>query len=243
MGRLVTDDPVARAGRERPLLPCLFGGEGARAQRFLDDIPDVVLVERLGDVVKRARLQRFHRVVDRAMRRDDDHRQVWLQQERASQQLEPVEPRHAQVGDEHIDVLILEYAQRRFPISDRMHLVAIATELRSEHTTQVRLVVDDQDLTGSVSNHSRPIVEHPARGLNLLRDREVGKTAIATPARPGACPARLARSGYSGAGASSGAGAARASSEGGPRFEGGALVTAARVAHRGHQEAAGRRVA
>ncbi len=56
--------------------------ELARLQRLGDDLPDLVLVERLGDEVERAALERLDGGVDRAVRRDDDDGQLRVLDER-----------------------------------------------------------------------------------------------------------------------------------------------------------------
>ena len=87
--------------------------ELARLERLGDDLADLVLVERLGDEVERAALERLDRGVDRAVRGDEDDGQLGLLLERLAEERHPVDLGHLQVGDDQIDVVLLE--QRRAP--------------------------------------------------------------------------------------------------------------------------------
>ena len=64
-----------------------------------DDGAHLALVERLGQVVERAGLQRLDRVVDGAVRGDHHDRQLGIVAQRCAQELHAVDLGHAQIGD------------------------------------------------------------------------------------------------------------------------------------------------
>ncbi len=62
------------------------------------------------------------------------------------EQRHPVELGHAQIGDEHIDVILAQHFLGGSAVADGEHLVPIPLELRLEHAPEVRLVIRDEDL-------------------------------------------------------------------------------------------------
>ena len=71
------------------------------AQRTLDDQPQVLEVDRLGQEVGGPQPHRLHRMVDRAESRRDDHVRGQPALLHFFEQLQPVDARHLQVGDDH----------------------------------------------------------------------------------------------------------------------------------------------
>ena len=84
--------------------------------------------------------------------------------ERLAEQRHPVDLGHLQVGDDQVDVVLLEQREPLLAVLGGQDLVAVARELRGEDLPQVRLVVDDEDLL-LLGKHSRP-----AASLQLQRD-------------------------------------------------------------------------
>ncbi len=130
-------DRVQRRPRLRPVRDRL-------ADRLVDDHADLVLLERLLDVVERAGLDRLDGLTDRAVRRDHDDRHVRVVLARRAQHLHAVGAGHAQIGDHDVD--IGEPLDRLEPVRGLHDLVAIAAQQRGEHATQVLLVVGYEDL-------------------------------------------------------------------------------------------------
>ena len=80
--------------------------------------------------------------------------QLGLLLERLAEERHPVDLRHLQVGDDQIDVVLLEERQPLLAVLGRHDVVAVARELRGEDLPQVRLVVDDEDLL-ALGEHGR----------------------------------------------------------------------------------------
>jgi hypothetical protein len=128
------------------------GDRGARTiaggDRLLDDLVDLIAVERLLEVVERAELDRLDRRVDAAVGRQQDHGQVRLVDRQRLQQADAVEVRHAQVGDHHVEGPLrrrLDAAESRRAVGLGVDLVALLPQQRPEDLAQVGFVVDEED--------------------------------------------------------------------------------------------------
>ena len=86
-------------------------------QRLRDDLTDFVLVERLGDEIERAALERFDGGVDAPVRRDEDDRQLRLVDQRSLEESHAIDLRHFEIGDNEIDVVLAQSARPCSPSS------------------------------------------------------------------------------------------------------------------------------
>jgi hypothetical protein len=73
--------------------------------RALDRDHQLLDVEGLGDEVERAGADGRHRRLQRPERGDGDDRDVGAVLDHARAQLEPARPAHAQIGDDHVELL------------------------------------------------------------------------------------------------------------------------------------------
>ena len=112
-------------GWDLPMIPCTPNSPGERAPqprvlalhaRVLDGARDddleLLRLERLLEVVERARLHRLDRGLDGGERGDEDDRDLRDLRLEAAQPLEPVDARHAQVGDDRVELGALDRGQR-----------------------------------------------------------------------------------------------------------------------------------
>ena len=77
------------------------------------------------------------------------------------EQRHPVDLGHLQVGDDQVDVVLLEQRRPLLAVLRRQHVVPVARELRGQDLPQVRLVVDDEDLF-ALGKHATPAAYHHA---------------------------------------------------------------------------------
>ena len=77
---------------------------------------------------------------------EHDHRARGIVAEGAAEQIHPVELGHAEIGDDEVDVVFAEKRETGFAVLRGVDLVPVARELRGEDATEVRLVVDHEDL-------------------------------------------------------------------------------------------------
>ena len=96
------------------------------------------------------------------------------------QEVHPVDLRHAQIGDDEVDVVLSQEEEAGLAVLGRVHLVAVAGELRGEYAPEVRLVVDHEDLlllrehhVGSLPDEGRrrAASSKPIRPKTLVRRR------------------------------------------------------------------------
>jgi hypothetical protein len=109
-------------------------------------LTDLVLVEWLRQVVERAELERLDRGVDGPVRGDHDDRELGVLLYRFAEERHPVDLRHLQVGDDEIDVVLSQEREPLLAVLCEEHVIAVARQLGGEDLSQIRLVVDDQDL-------------------------------------------------------------------------------------------------
>ena len=105
--RLALRDDVAEAELllDLALQPRDLAAQRALAERLVGDEQQLLDLERLGDVVVRAELDRADRGLDRAERGDHHDVRRLGQRHHAADQIEAVHLRHAQVGDDEIEPL------------------------------------------------------------------------------------------------------------------------------------------
>src|SRR5690606_37624172 len=112
-------------------------GEILSLERLSDDDPELLLIERFGDVVEGPRLQSFDGVINRSMSGDHDHRKCRVDSECLAQEAHSIEHRHAQIADQKVNVTFLEYRKRLASIPNEVNFVPIARQLSAEHPPQV----------------------------------------------------------------------------------------------------------
>jgi hypothetical protein len=132
---------VARAGRRR-----LAGV--AEAQRGGDQPAQRAEVDRLRDEVERAELERPHRRLDVAVRRDHRHRHARAVRLYPLDEVEPVAVGQAHVGEHEAVALPAELADGARVVARRVHLELHAAERDGQQLADVGLVVDDQGAGG-----------------------------------------------------------------------------------------------
>ncbi len=114
-----------------------------------------VEVERLGQVLRRARAHRLDRGRHLAERRHHDDRGRVLRAADLLDQLDPVHPRHLQVGDHDLRPEGLVLAERLERIGRGLDVVALVAQELRERGASVHLIIDHQDATGS--SHAGPL--------------------------------------------------------------------------------------
>ena len=132
---------AARVGR-------LMVAQPLAAQRRVDAGLEQGRIERLGNVILGAELDRLDDVLQVLGSRDDDDADMAQPRvgAHAAQHLEAVDLRHHDVEQHEIDVLALELVQRLAAVGRLDHaLIALALQPTGERIAVVLDVVDDQD--------------------------------------------------------------------------------------------------
>ena len=106
---------------------------------------DLVVVERLGDVVEGAGAHRLHRRRHVGIGRYHHERQLAVACLHLAQQLEPVHHRHAAIRHHDVGAPRLEREQRLDAVPGALALEAGPLERRPQTGRHARLVVDDED--------------------------------------------------------------------------------------------------
>jgi hypothetical protein len=137
--RVADDPPPQRAlGGQR-----LVGhAQRAGLERALDHHRDLVDVERLGQVVVGAGLDRRHRDLLAAVGGEQDHRQARVARGDRRDQLEPAHARHLQIGHHHRGVV--ELRQRGGARRRGQHAVPALGQHLAQRVQHAGLVVDEQ---------------------------------------------------------------------------------------------------
>ena len=138
------DVGLARAGREDAELGRLVAqaplGEGAAEEEH-----ELLELEGLGEVMVRAEANALDRRVDRAVSGHHEHGQIGIEATDAAEELEPVDAGHAEIGDEGVDVAVVDLGEGALGAGQRNALVARVGEAVGEHLGHRRLIVDDED--------------------------------------------------------------------------------------------------
>ena len=130
-----------------------------RRQQRADQRDQVVLHgERLGQVVDGAALQRLARGVDRGEGGHHHHLAARPDALRAPHQLEPVDPGHHEVREQHVEGAAQRSARRAASASESTPAAwPSSVERAPQRVAQAGLVVDDQDRArGAGPDHGRP---------------------------------------------------------------------------------------
>ena len=109
-----------------------------------DDDAELVVVERLGKVVRRAELHRLDRDLLRAVGGDHDDRQVGIDRPGVLENLHAVRAVHAEIGDHEVEASGLDPSESFLAAGGRLDLVALLAEQPLQGEQHRLLVVDDQ---------------------------------------------------------------------------------------------------
>ena len=120
----------------------------------LQSLDDLVVEERLLDVVVRAVLHRLDRVIDRRVGRHHEHLGVRPRALRREQHVHAARAGQPHVGDHHVEALLAEQVDRRLPVPDELDVIAFALQVVTQRDGDRLLVLDEQ--------HA-----HRARGLGF----------------------------------------------------------------------------
>ena len=152
-------DDLARQRAAVDLLaqPLDLGAQRAVLHRALERERELLDLERLGDEVVGAGADRRDRGLDAAERGDHDDRHVGPVGGDALAQLEAVHAAHVEVGDDDVEVLVLEQRQRFVGRRLPRRLEAGAAQRGFQRLAQTLIVVDDEDATLHNSNDFRTV--------------------------------------------------------------------------------------
>jgi hypothetical protein len=160
----LADDPRARAVRahlvaQRDVLALETPELGQRR----DPTQDVLVQEGLQHVVVGAVADRLDGALDGPVARDHDDLEAGVDRLGRLEQADPVHPRHADVGDQHIEPVGPELLVRRLAVRDDGDLVASLVEVVPERDGDAALVVGEQDVhRGGDLNRGRRAKQGPA---------------------------------------------------------------------------------
>ena len=118
-------------------------------ERLLADLHELVPVHRLREEVGAPRLHRLDREAHVVVAGDRDRLEVGVALLRLAHERDPVEPRHHDVGEEDVEVLLGEELQRVRPGRGDADLVARGLDQLAEQLLEEPLVVDDEDAPGA----------------------------------------------------------------------------------------------
>jgi hypothetical protein len=119
-------------------------GRPAELERGSDQLAQRCDVERLGDEIEGAELERAHRGLDVAVRSDHGHRRLRLVRLDPLDDVETVAVRQPHVGEAQIERAAAQLARRRADGVGRRHVEIHALERDAEQLANIRLVVNDQ---------------------------------------------------------------------------------------------------
>ena len=105
--------------------------------------PQLIIIEGLGQVILRAGLHSVDRDSLRAIGRDHQDGSVGLKLADMLEQLQPVHPLHAEVGDDDVEEAGLELFERLLARIRGLYLIAFLGEEPLERDHDSALVVDD----------------------------------------------------------------------------------------------------
>src|SRR5437016_7795896 len=112
----------------------------------LEHTPEAPEVDRLLDVVRAPELDRLDGIRHRRVGAHEHGLDVGIALLQMAEQLEPAHVRHADVGEDHVDRLLVEHLQRGRRAVGHFHVEAPLGEEDLEDLPDVRIVFDDQDL-------------------------------------------------------------------------------------------------
>ncbi len=155
----------------------LAPGLGVR-ERVLDDVRDVVGIERLGDVVVGAVLERRDGRLDRGIAGHDDDAHLGLQLVHPPLELDSVGPSHLDVDEGEVPFPFREARERVVRAFGGPDFIAFFLKPSAERVAYGELVVDDQNPSlGHVGTSLRPAQSRLGGFLGGERDHEARSAA------------------------------------------------------------------
>ena len=115
----------------------------------------IVDIERLGQVFERAPLIGRHGTVQVGVRRHHDHGKVGMHLADFCHQIEPVEPRHANVGQQHVRRVAFDRLERGIGPLEGLHFQVRLCQCPFQNPANRTIVIDDRD-TSDFSHGSSP---------------------------------------------------------------------------------------
>ncbi len=105
---------------------------------------EVVRVNRFGNVIVRAALQRFHRRVNRGKCRDDDDGDALVDLLNALQQFDTIHARHLDVHEQDVPCSCLKFLERRAGAFSRLHTKTVFAEPFRQRFSYDQFVINDE---------------------------------------------------------------------------------------------------
>lgn len=127
-----------------------LGRDGAPLHGALHRAPHVTQADGLLQHVLHTAPHGLDRRVHVGERRDEDGRHFRLHDAQPLEEVQAIESRHDQVGEDEIDRVVLRERERLLAVLRGDHLVAVACEPSPEGLATVAIVVDDEDDGDSV---------------------------------------------------------------------------------------------
>ena len=152
----MSEERVTMSSRHSCPTPGLLrGGAAVQRERALDLVQQLFGVVGLGEVAEHAALGRGHRVGNRAVRGEDDHRQSGIRGLDLLEERHAVHAVHAQVGEHEVGTRCGDRGERALPVLHRGHVIAVGLEADGEEPQQIRVVVNQQQRGFSLFGHQR----------------------------------------------------------------------------------------
>ena len=169
--------PVGPGLAQAALQERVLAADPPFGERALDRMQEVVVVERLDDVVDRAVAQRLDRALHRRVARHEDDRQLAVELAQGPDRVEPGRVRQLEVGDHEVD---RDRVHRPHAVPDRagrLGAIALAREEQLHDLREPGVVVDHQDPLPALDLESRSPARFmtpppAARSGNRRRRRE-----------------------------------------------------------------------
>ena len=160
-------------------------GRRCTAQRRRDDRAELLQVDRLGEVVVSAGLQRLDGVLGRTVGGDDDGLLAPAALFEPPQQVEPGAVGQAHVGDDGTVGAVFQMQPGFFDRTRRLDVVALAQQCQLVQRAQVRFVVDDQQAEVGRRGHSFALAQvrsgSSASGSALRRITTLNSLRVGSP--------------------------------------------------------------
>ena len=159
------------------------GAADGSPPRLIHDVQKIRLVERLGDEIESPALERADGGLDGAEGRDDDHRQLRIPGFAMLEDRHPAGTRHVEIGHHRVEILgghrFVDRGQSIRDVVKHQRLVPDLLEHRSDHVSDVALVIDDQDAT-----HSSGMDAGHSMAGNITEKRVKRPSSVATSILP-----------------------------------------------------------
>ncbi len=127
-------------------------GRGMR-QRIIDSFIQRVFIHRFGEKTEHALLGRRHRIRDRTMRGQNDHRHARLELLDLGEKLHAVHFIHPQIANHQIDLLTRQNAQPFMAAFSGLNGKSFAGEPQAQQFQQARIVIHQQQARGFMLRH------------------------------------------------------------------------------------------